>query len=94
MIFLLSSSVTAVFAGESDIVGNPYFSIIIPDNWAYLEGSNTPEAKNQGFGPLNAIELTPSELATFLLVVTLKKVHMHNLYRILTIQKMHRWNLM
>jgi len=39
---------------ENDNVGNPYFSIKIPDSWAYTEGSNTPEAKNTGFGPVNS----------------------------------------
>jgi hypothetical protein len=66
MMFLIPLCVTAVFAGGNTSVGNQYFSIKIPDSWSYIEGSNTPEAKNQGFGPLNSIELTPSEFSDIL----------------------------
>jgi hypothetical protein len=55
-----------VFAGGNN-VGNLYFSIHIPDNWTYIESSNTPEAKNTGFGPGNSIELTPNEFSEILL---------------------------
>jgi energy-coupling factor transporter transmembrane protein EcfT len=47
MIFLLSSFSVAVFAGGNNRIGNPYFSIKLPDNWTYIETSNTPEAKRQ-----------------------------------------------
>jgi hypothetical protein len=67
MIFLLAFSVTAVFAGGSDRVENLYFSIKIPDNWTYKEGSNTPQAESTGFGPANLIMLTPSEFNDILL---------------------------
>jgi len=66
IVFLLSFSVTTVFAGGNDIVANPYFSINIPDNWAYREGSYTLEAKNTGLGPGNLIELTPNEFSDIL----------------------------
>jgi hypothetical protein len=67
MIFLLSFSVTAVFAGGNESIANQFFSIKIPDNWAYSEFSNTPEAKNTGFGPVNTIALTPNEFSEILL---------------------------
>ena len=52
----------------SDNVGNRYFSINIPDSWTYQESSNTLEARTQGMGPLNRIDLTPSEFSDFLLM--------------------------
>ena len=66
MIFLLSLSISAVFAGGNDNVENLYFSLKIPDSWAYTESSNTPESKNTGFGSVNSIELTPNEFGDIL----------------------------
>jgi hypothetical protein len=73
MIFLLSFSATAVFAGGSDIVENLYFSIKIPDNWTYVEYSNTLQAKTTGSGPGNAINLTPNEFSDILLRLSFQK---------------------
>jgi hypothetical protein len=51
---------------KKQLVGNVYFSIKLPDNWAYIESSNTPEAKTTGYGTVNTIELTPSEFSDIL----------------------------
>jgi hypothetical protein len=51
------------FAGGTDTVGNQFFSINIPDNWAYTESSNTIEAHQFGYGLLNQIVLTPDEFS-------------------------------
>lgn len=67
MIFLLSFSIPAVFAGGNDIIENLYFSMKIPDSWAYIEGSNTPEQKTTGYGPANGIALAPNEFSEILL---------------------------
>jgi hypothetical protein len=63
----LFATPSAVFAGGSDRVENHYFSIKIPDNWTYKEGSNTPQAESTGFGPANLIMLTPGEFSDILL---------------------------
>jgi hypothetical protein len=56
IVFLLSFSVNAVFAGGNNSVENQYFSIDIPDNWTYTEDSYTPH-----------ILLTPDEFSDVLL---------------------------
>jgi hypothetical protein len=56
IVFLLSLSVNAVFAGGNNSVENQYFSIDIPDNWTYTEDSYTPH-----------ILLTPDESSDVLL---------------------------
>jgi hypothetical protein len=55
-------------------VTNPYFSIKIPDSWAYAERSNTPESKNTGFGPVNSIELTPNQFSDILASNDIEKI--------------------
>ena len=50
----------------TDNVRNRYFSIKVPDSWAYTETSNTPEAVSTGFGPENSIQLTPNEFSDIL----------------------------
>jgi hypothetical protein len=67
IIFVLSFSITNVFGGGSDNVGNLYFSINIPDSWTYTESSDTLQAKTTGMGPLNRIDLTPNEFSDLLL---------------------------
>jgi hypothetical protein len=61
-----SEKAIPVSAKGPEKLENAYFSINIPDNWAYVERSNTPEAKNTGFGPVNTIELTPGEFSDIL----------------------------
>jgi hypothetical protein len=39
-----------------------YFSIEIPNNWAYEEFSNSYGTELLGFGPINTISLSPAEL--------------------------------
>jgi hypothetical protein len=73
MIFLLSLSISAVFAGGNDTVETPYFSIKIPDSWTYVESSNTPQAKTTGYGPGNSILLTPSKFSDMLLIPDYQK---------------------
>jgi PDZ domain len=72
MIFLLSFSFTPVFAGGGETVANKYFSINMPDSWAYTE-SFTPQANNIIFGPVNNIHLTPSEFSDLLLITSKDK---------------------
>jgi hypothetical protein len=73
IIFLLSFSVTTVLAAGNDTVGNPYFSIKIPDNWTYIESSTTPQAATTGYGPGNVISSTPNEFSNILLVHDFQK---------------------
>jgi len=74
MMFLLPLSVTSVFAGGTDSVENLYFSIKIPDSWTYREYSNTGMSQLLGRGPVNDIELTPSEFSDVLLISDFKKI--------------------
>jgi hypothetical protein len=67
IMFLSCFLFTAVFAGGMDSIENLYFSINIPDSWTYLEFSNTPQAETTGYGPVNAINLTPNEFSDILL---------------------------
>jgi len=55
-------------AQEKGKAENLYFSVNIPDNWAYSESSNTPQSQTIGFGPVNSMELTPNEFSEFLLI--------------------------
>ena len=48
-------------------VNNRYFSIKIPDNWTYVQTTESPVAKILGFGPNNMIALTPNEFGEFFL---------------------------
>jgi hypothetical protein len=50
----------------SETVANDYFSIKIPDSWAYTE-SFTPESNNIIFGPTNGILLTLDNFSNMLL---------------------------
>lgn len=67
IIFLLSLSVTGVFAGGTDTVANLYFSIKIPDSWTYKQSSFKPQSEVTGYGLGNYIQITPSEFRDLLL---------------------------
>src|SRR5688572_24595114 len=67
-ILILSFPISTVFAGGSERVENPYFSINVPNSWTYVEASNTPEADKTGYGPGNNIGLTPNEFSDLLLI--------------------------
>jgi hypothetical protein len=71
IVLLLPSLDSKVYAITTN-VNNTYFSINIPDNWTYSQGtdSDSPVAKILGFGPSNFIGLTPNEFGVFLLNVT------------------------
>jgi PDZ domain len=58
----------------NDSVKNQYFSINIPDSWTYTEYSNTGMSQLLGRGPVNDIELTPSEFSDMLLNRDIEKV--------------------
>jgi hypothetical protein len=66
IVFSLAFGSSAI-AGGNDNVGNLYFSINIPDSWTYTESSDTLQARTQGLGPLNRIDLTPNEFSESLL---------------------------
>jgi len=64
-IFALSLVVPVVHGQEK--VENPYFSIKVPNRWAYTEYSSTGMSQLLGRGPVNEIHLTPSEFSDILL---------------------------
>jgi hypothetical protein len=72
---ILAVLTASAFAAGNDNVGNLYFSINIPDSWTYLESSNTPQSRTTGYGPVNAIQLTPSEFGDVLLGLTENTEH-------------------
>ena len=43
-------------------VNNTYFSIDVPDNWTYVEGSSSSMAELIGFGPKDSVFLIPTEV--------------------------------
>ncbi|HEY9398580.1 MAG TPA: PsbP-related protein [Nitrososphaeraceae archaeon] len=43
-------------------VNNTYFSIDVPDNWMYVEGSSSSMAELIGFGPKVSVFLIPTEV--------------------------------
>ena len=43
-------------------VKNTYFSIDVPDNWTYVEGSSSSLAELIGFGPKDSVFLIPTEV--------------------------------
>jgi hypothetical protein len=67
MIFLLSLSVTGLFAGGTGTVASLYFSIKIPDSWTYKQSSFKPQSEVTGYGHGNYIQLTPSKFSDLLL---------------------------
>jgi hypothetical protein len=67
LLFVLSlETVNSKPAFGQERVENTYFSIEIPDTWAYVEFSNTGMADLFGRGPGNMIVLAPSEFANLL----------------------------
>ena len=43
-------------------VNNTYFSLDVPDNWTYVEGSSSSMAELIGFGPKDSVFLIPTEV--------------------------------
>jgi hypothetical protein len=61
------SGLTAEDKKQQEKVENYYFSINIPDSWAYIESSDTPQAETTGYGPANNIQLTPKQFSDLLI---------------------------
>jgi hypothetical protein len=66
MTVVLSSSLDSKVYAITN-VNNTYFSINIPDNWTYIETTQSRAAKILGFGPTNSIETTPHKFGEFFL---------------------------
>ena len=67
LIFLLSLSVSGVFAGGNDTAGSQYFSIKIPDSWTYKQSPFKSQSEPTDYALGNYVRLTPDEFSDLLL---------------------------
>ena len=71
---ILSISILPAISAKR--VATNYFSIEVPDNWAYRSFSSGRNASLLGFGPVNEIDLVPANFSDSLLHVQKNITHM------------------